>query len=51
MDAALQAASAAVMTAWVLAACFLSVNRLAGMLTSGIPGMAGGQVSGRWHER
>ena len=45
-DAAIQAASAAVGTAWILAACFLSVNRMAGMLTSGIPGMAGGQSVG-----
>jgi hypothetical protein len=43
---AMQAASAAVGLAWVLAACFLSVNKLAGMLTSGIPGMAGGQSIG-----
>ena len=43
VDAAMQAASAAVAMAWVLAACFLAVNKLAGMLTSGIPGMAGGQ--------
>lgn len=42
VDAAIQAASAAVAIAWVLAACFLSVNKLAGALTSGIPGMAGG---------
>ena len=45
-DAAIQAAFAATGTAWMLAACFLSVNRMAGMLTSGIPGMAGGQSLG-----
>ena len=43
VDAAIQAASAAVAIAWVMAACFLGVNKMAGMLTSGIPGMAGGQ--------
>lgn len=46
VNAAVQAASAAVAIAWVLAACFLSVNKLAGVLTSGIPGMAGGQSLG-----
>ena len=46
VDAAIQAALQAVAIAWVLAACFLAVNKLAGMLTSGIPGMAGGQSIG-----
>jgi type IV secretion system protein TrbL len=45
-DAAIQAAFAATGTAWILAACFLGVNKMAGMLTSGIPGMAGGQSLG-----
>ena len=36
----------AVGLAWVLACCFLAVNRMAGVLTSGIPGMAGGQSVG-----
>lgn len=45
-DAAMQAAFAATGTAWILAACFLGVNRMAGMLTSGLPGMAGGQSLG-----
>ena len=45
-DAAMQAAFAAMGIAWILAACFLGVNRMAGMLTSGIPGMAGGQSLG-----
>ena len=36
----------AVGLAWVLACCFLGVNRLAGVLTSGIPAMAGGQSVG-----
>lgn len=46
LDMAIQGAFAAVATAWILAACFLSVNRIAGMLTSGVPGMAGGHTVG-----
>jgi type IV secretion system protein TrbL len=46
LDAQVQAAMMATGLAWVLAACFLAVNRLAGTLTSGIPGMAGGQSLG-----
>ena len=36
----------AVGLAWVLACCFLGVNRMAGVLTSGVPAMAGGQSVG-----
>jgi type IV secretory pathway TrbL component len=43
LDFTIQEAFFAAGIAAVLAAAFLSVNRLAGMLTSGVPGMAGGQ--------
>ena len=46
LDIQIQTAFVAVGLAWVLAACFLALNRLAGMLTSGIPGMAGGSSMG-----
>jgi hypothetical protein len=45
-DMLIQAAFVAAGTAWILASCFLSANRLAGVLTSGIPGMAGGSSMG-----
>jgi type IV secretory pathway TrbL component len=46
VDFTVQEAFFATGVAIVLGACFLAVNRLAGMLTSGIPGMAGGQSMG-----
>ena len=46
VDLKIQEAFYAVGLAWVLACCFLGVNRLAGVLTSGVPGMAGGQSVG-----
>jgi len=46
VDFTIQEAFYAAALAAVLAACFLSVNRLAGALTSGVPGMAGGNSVG-----
>ena len=46
IDLKIQEAFYAVGLAWVLACCFLAVNRMAGVLTSGVPGMAGGQSVG-----
>ena len=46
VDLKIQEAFYAVGLAWTLAACFLAVNRMAGVLTSGVPGMAGGQSLG-----
>lgn len=46
VDLKIQEAVVAVGLACTMAACFLAVNRMAGMLTSGVPGMAGGQSLG-----
>ena len=47
VDLKIQEAVVAVGLAWTMAACFLNVNRMAGVLTSGVPGMAGGQSFGQ----
>lgn len=46
IDLKIQEAVYAVGLAWTMATCFLAVNRMAGVLTSGVPGMAGGQSVG-----
>jgi type IV secretory pathway TrbL component len=46
VDLKIQEAFYAVALAWTVAACFLAVNCMAGVLTSGVPGMAGGQSLG-----
>lgn len=46
VDFTIQEAFYATALAMILGAAFLSVNRIAGMLTSGVPGMAGGQTLG-----
>jgi type IV secretory pathway TrbL component len=46
LDLSIQAAFVAVGGAWALALCFLSVNRLAGMLASGVPALTGAGTVG-----